>query len=862
MRKSKSSKRTRLIRAGFTTAVVGAGLLVAPQTAWAAGTASPSLAAPASTITVADSAYTYGSGHVVEATNATSCSTRYTTPNNTAYWAATPAAVSTNTHAIAVTLPALPTGTNGSVRAYMLCVYDSTSTTAAVLQTSASVNIAAIPTLSNTQGQTGGGNQLTLTTSGDSPLFTGQTTIGTVFSTAACPATYGTPTAGTATDAMRMSNTQAMVTVPNGVTTSTAGPAVYNVCLYAGNQSASTLLSAAPYSVGKITLSQNSGPISGGNGLTITSVNDLMFAGINPAIVMLTASPTPDCPAHYATTNNSTNRPVPAPRKLGNNQLAFQVPDVGTSASTWQLCVFDSTDTTNSVLLASALYQVVAPSIPTRVSPSAGPTIGGTDIVVSGTDFPTAPGTITATLGGVPLVNIVPRSATAFTARTSPHSIDPGATLVVTTPNGTRSLANAFVYQNSLTVSPSSAPNTTTGTDVQVSGSGFLNYTFGGGSASRSRVFLVNGVYNPADVSGGTVRANGPVAECSNVLVVSDSFLVCSLALNRRLNNATNAFFDPWAYQNLSKAGAAPDVVTTTNSKIINITSSANGTFSQDDVGQPITDGGTNFAPGTTITSVLSPLRATISQNPLHAATSSGVLIGNATGALAGATPAHAFPGDAVTNHTGWTTTNGSATVTTDAGHLFTAADVGRVVYGTATHAGGTAGIDNGNTIIAVAGNGLTATLSAPAEGVLTEVTANLYNPPGAVHSFAGGSSSGWSVTSGSTTVTTDAAQLFTSADVGRVVYGVATNGSGSNGIDNGTTITAVAPNGRSATISQAAEGTLTNVSAYLYPANPVPNGAYIMTVVSNGAVDANTTDANYQQSALTSGATFTVAPS
>jgi hypothetical protein len=41
-----------------------------------------------------------------------------------------------------------------------------------------------------------------------------------------------------------------------------------------------------------------------------------------------------------------------------------------------------------------------------------------------------------------------------------------------------------------------------------------------------------------------------------------------------------------------------------------------------------------------------------------------------------------------------------------------------------------------------------------------------------------------------------------------------------------------------------------------------VPVGAYSITVVSNGNVDAATADPNYQQSVVSSGATFTVAPS
>jgi hypothetical protein len=122
-----------------------------------------------------------------------------------------------------------------------------------------------------------------------------------------------------------------------------------------------------------------------------------------------------------------------------------------------------------------------------------------------------------------------------------------------------------------------------------------------------------------------------------------------------------------------------------------------------------------------------------------------------------------------------------------------------------------------------------------------------------AVHSFTTSLTVG---AIGDKVVTTTAGFPFSSADVGRVFSG-ATSG----GITNGTTITAVAPNGLSATLSTPAVGTLAAVSGTLFAAAPVPNGAYLLTVVSNGAVDANTTDPTYDQSAVTSGSTFTVAP-
>jgi hypothetical protein len=52
-----------------------------------------------------------------------------------------------------------------------------------------------------------------------------------------------------------------------------------------------------------------------------------------------------------------------------------------------------------------------------------------------------------------------------------------------------------------------------------------------------------------------------------------------------------------------------------------------------------------------------------------------------------------------------------------------------------------------------------------------------------------------------------------------------------------------------------------TAVTATLYAAAPVLNGAYNLTYVSNGDLDAPTTDVDFNQSVVSSGSTFTVAP-
>lgn len=91
--------------------------------------------------------------------------------------------------------------------------------------------------------------------------------------------------------------------------------------------------------------------------------------------------------------------------------------------------------------------------------------------------------------------------------------------------------------------------------------------------------------------------------------------------------------------------------------------------------------------------------------------------------------------------------------------------------------------------------------------------------------------------------------------DVGKVVTGT--------GIQAGTTITSVTDaktavlSAIPSTASSAGAGSAT--IAYTAPPGPIPNGTYTVTVVNNGSVDAQKTDA-YTTSIITSGSTFTVA--
>ena len=773
MRKSKSSNRAWIVRAGLTAGVVGAALLVAPQAAWAAGSTIP-FTVPALTATTVSVVDPTPSGTGTAFTNTSVAQIRTDNSACGATWAApagnvlagTGSTAFVSTTRMTVGLPnTLTTGTNGVPKLHNLCIYADDSTTASVgfLQSSSMLAVGPAPTLSTPAGASGGGNPLTVTTATNAAAFTGVTTLGAFFVAGNCPATYGTPTANlVAADANRLSNTSATLTVPAGVvqTANTTVPTAYNICFYNGNVAASTLVSTAAYTAGVATLNPVSGPTGGGNGVTVNTTTNL-FAGLDSVGVVFTSAAS--CPTNFTTTANASVTVPVSPtnpdnvRKLADNRIAVTVPTAVTAVGEYKICMYDSITAGAGAVVASAIYTVAAPITLNAITPAAGPATGGTAITVAGSGFPgpNDPGTISATLGGVSLLNIQKLSGNAFTAVTPRHSADNNATLVVVTAAGTRVLQNAFAFQNSLSVRPNTAPNTLPAVNVEVTGSGFLSYSFGGSALNRPRVFLVDGVYNPAAVAGGG-RANGPVADCTGVLVVSDETLICTLRLDRRLDAAADpALFNSVTYTNNSLV-----VGFVAGSPVINVVSG--GTFSPNDVGQRINEdsaGVTNIpASGVTITQVLSPTRAVIS-------------------------------------------TNSGATTASQA------VDIGAAAA---------------------------KTITAGSPGV----------------SFATGSRT---LVAGATTGA-PVAGTFSSADIGRVV-------SGGTNIVSGSTIVAVAPNGSTATLSAPAGTGQDDQTVTLFPAASVPNGAYTLTVVNNGAVNAATTDPNYEQSAITSGATFTVAP-
>jgi hypothetical protein len=800
-------KNRTLVRAlGVGTASIAAAVLVAAPAR--AATATPISGPIGATVKIADNSLASVGAPVVQL-RADACSANYTTPSPTVINGANVLKVADG---LTFAVPAVPLGANGVAKAYNVCVYPGVAAGSNALIAAASNTVFTVhsgSTAGPASGPSGGGNTITVTA--PAAVLTGITVPAALFTTAPCPAVFnaGGAVPATATKVTTgTANTAVTIQIPSGVVGTSTAPTPYNVCVYSGSTANDALLTAGTYAVNlpPITLSSASGSHDSANGITVNSGAIGLFGGAGAPGVLLTSAL--NCPGTW----NPANAVAIAPgsvRRLAVNRLALTVPPLPLSGSgqplPYLLCIYNGSAAESTMLAAAGYTSTVLPN-PIAISPSAGPATGGIPITIMGTDFPTAPGSITATLGGAELTGVTPVSAGSFTAMLPAHAVQEDATLVVTTSAGSRALPGAFAFRDAIKVAPNSAPNTTSAIDVSVQGSGFLNYPFGTATDS-ARVYLVRGEYNGADIGSG-VRANSPVADCGDVLVISDDELVCTLRLDRRLNATADGFVNPASYSR----SLADDVTTVAGSRTI---TSAEKSFGPDDVGHPILQAGDTDIPANTfIKSVLSPAKAVISAAALNTnATPFDVTVGGSVRAVT----------------TGLVTKAGGVTVSL-VGATFTKADVGRLISAT--------GVPVGTTITAVTPNGATATLSASAttdtSGDLT-VTAT---------------------TSGSTTIS----GTFTSADVG------ATFGDNALGIPPGSRI--VSQTGSAAVLSTAATATSgasatviveRPVSMTLYPASAVPQGAYNLTVVSNGAPDAVNTDPGYKQTSVTSSATFVV---
>lgn len=164
-----------------------------------------------------------------------------------------------------------------------------------------------------------------------------------------------------------------------------------------------------------------------------------------------------------------------------------------------------------SASLASAFTYTTPPtSAPTltSISPTSGPTTGGTQVTFNGTSFVSG---ATITIGGTSMTGVTFVSATQLRA-TTPAGTAGAKTVVVRNPNGqTATLSNAFTYNapsgfSVTSVSPSSGP-TSGGTLVTVRGTGFVNGS--GLEAHIGGIMLFNFRYISSTEVRGTTFQQG-----------------------------------------------------------------------------------------------------------------------------------------------------------------------------------------------------------------------------------------------------------------------------------------------------------------------------------------------------------------
>jgi hypothetical protein len=324
--------------------------------------------------------------------------------------------------------------------------------------------------------------------------------------------------------------------------------ATATLSLVAASAAGIALAPMASASAAAVTLSSTSGPSGGLNALTATTASNTFLAGLN-AEFQYKATTTSACSPFYSTpTTVAVGAGIVAvatPKILSAKKLAFTVPSTVTlvpvassTAVNWLLCVYPGTNTTTSAVTAAATYTVAAaPTIALTsatipgIVPSSGPALGGGSVTITGTGFTgtTTASTTTAKIGSVSLTGVNWINATTLTATVPPQAAAAGLSVSVTNTGGTATLAAAYTYSNGIIVSPNTTTSTVA-TDVDIQGVGFssLSLIHTTGSTiddATSHVYITDGAYDPT----GVTKADSEVGECTNVLVISDNELICTV---------------------------------------------------------------------------------------------------------------------------------------------------------------------------------------------------------------------------------------------------------------------------------------------------------------------------------------------
>ncbi|MBJ2143629.1 IPTL-CTERM sorting domain-containing protein [Delftia acidovorans] len=213
-------------------------------------------------------------------------------------------------------------------------------------------------------------------------------------------------------------------------------------------------------------IAPTAGPQTGGTAVTITGTNFIGTTGVNFGASAATGF----------TVNSATSITATAPPGTGTVDIRVSN-SVGTSPT----------------VAADQFTYVAAPSV-TSISPTAGPTGGGTTVIITGTGFAAAPGTGAVRFGATTATYTI-NSNTQITA-TAPAGSAGTVDVTVTTVGGTSatSAADQFTYVPAPTVtsiSPTAGP-TAGGTSVVITGTNFSGTTAVTFGATAATGFTVN----------------------------------------------------------------------------------------------------------------------------------------------------------------------------------------------------------------------------------------------------------------------------------------------------------------------------------------------------------------------------------
>jgi hypothetical protein len=335
------------------------------------------------------------------------------------------------------------------------------------------------------------------------------------------------------------------------------------------------------------TLSASSGKSGGTNTITATVPTAAFVASNTFTEFQVAATATTKCTAGWqaaaavtATTGVVDSSAGANQRILSATKLVITVPTgVALPASNpptsmvFNLCVYSSQSApsgTTSNVLAEAKYTIAAaPTINAMnaatpgIKPAAGPALGGNTVQINGTGFVGSTAQpVTATLGGSALKIVsVNTAGTLITATVPPRAAASGVSLVVNTLGGSVTLASAYDFTNGIIVSPNTTPTATASTDLDVQGAGFSTMDFSTTTGTtpddaHAHVYIVKGAYDPTAASKPTPETG----ECVNVLLISDTELICTLNTLHAYNQNADSAIGNGAYTVTVVNDGQPDV--------------------------------------------------------------------------------------------------------------------------------------------------------------------------------------------------------------------------------------------------------------------------------------------------------------